>query len=55
MTLALAISLVGYLVTSLFLHMAFARFFWLLVGVSMATPTLARRVETEAAREVATR
>jgi probable O-glycosylation ligase (exosortase A-associated) len=51
MTRALAISLVGYLVTSLFLHMAFARFFWLLIGVSMATPTLAARVEQASVQE----
>jgi O-antigen ligase len=50
-TRALAISLVGYLVTSLFLHMAFARFFWLLIGVSMATPMVADRAKVASAQE----
>jgi O-antigen ligase len=43
LTRAISVSLIGYLVTSLFLHMAFARFFWMLIGISMATPALAER------------
>lgn len=38
---ALGISLIGYLVSSLFLHMAFARFFWLLLGLAFAFPSAA--------------
>ncbi|HSR15942.1 MAG TPA: O-antigen ligase family protein, partial [Gemmatimonadales bacterium] len=43
LTRALALSLVGYLITSLFLHMAFARFAWLVLGISLAAPALAER------------
>lgn len=39
---AVMISLVGYLITSTFLHMAFARVMWLLVGIALAFPSLAR-------------
>jgi O-antigen ligase len=38
---ALGASLVGYMVTSVFLHMAFARPVWLIVGLSLALPGLA--------------
>jgi O-antigen ligase len=39
---AVAVSLVGYLITSSFLHMAFARLVWLVIGVALAFPSLAR-------------
>lgn len=39
---AVMVSLIGYLATSTFLHMAFARFMWLLVGIALAFPSLAR-------------
>ncbi len=52
---ALAVALVGYLLTSMFLHMAFARLVWLLLGLALAFPSLARaedRIRTEALRKV---
>ncbi|MEX0826411.1 MAG: O-antigen ligase family protein [Acidimicrobiia bacterium] len=39
---AVAVSLVGYLVTSVFLHMAFARLAWLVIGIALAFPSVAR-------------
>jgi putative inorganic carbon (hco3(-)) transporter len=39
---AVGIALVGYLITSVFLHMAYARPFFVLVGVAFAFPALAR-------------
>lgn len=39
---ALAIALVGFLVTALFLHLDFARFFWMMVGLTAASMRLAR-------------
>ncbi|MEE9299306.1 MAG: O-antigen ligase family protein [Acidimicrobiia bacterium] len=47
---ALAVALIGYLVTSIFLHMAFARLVWLLLGLALAFPSTARaedRARTE--------
>jgi O-antigen ligase len=38
---ALTVSIAGYLITSIFLHMAFARLIWLLVGIAFAFPSLA--------------
>ncbi len=38
---AVSISLTGYLVTSMFLHMAFARPIWLLIGLALAFPSTA--------------
>ena len=38
---AIGVSLVGYVVTSLFLHMAFARFAWLMIGLALAFPSTA--------------
>jgi putative inorganic carbon (HCO3(-)) transporter len=38
---AIAASLIGYLVTSMFLHMAFARFAWLIIGLALAFPSAA--------------
>lgn len=38
---ALAIGLGGFLIGSLFLHGAYARFFWLLTGVALAIPQIA--------------
>jgi putative inorganic carbon (HCO3(-)) transporter len=38
---AVGVSLVGYLVTSAFLHMAFARFAWLMIGLALAFPSTA--------------
>jgi O-antigen ligase len=39
---AIGVALVGYLLTSIFLHMAFARLMWLLVGMALAFPSTAR-------------
>ena len=39
---AVGVALIGYLVTSIFLHMAFARPAWLLIGIALALPSLAR-------------
>lgn len=41
MSWALAIGLAGYLIASIFLHGAYARYFWLLVGVLLALPHIA--------------
>jgi hypothetical protein len=38
---AVMVSIVGYLITSAFLHMAFARFIWLMIGIAFAFPSLA--------------
>jgi O-antigen ligase len=38
---AVAVALVGYLITSVFLHMAYARLVFVLVGVALAFPALA--------------
>lgn len=42
-TTAVALGLVGYLASSLFLHGAFQRYLWLLVGLAAALHVLARR------------
>lgn len=49
---ALTVSLIGYLVTSVFLHMAFARFAWLVVGLALAFPSTA--AAEDRARDAAT-
>jgi O-antigen ligase len=38
---AIGVSLIGYLITSVFLHMAFARFAWLMIGLALAFPSTA--------------
>jgi len=50
---ALTASLAGFLVTALFLHLDFARLFWLLIGVSLAMPAVAAN-EASPVRERAT-
>ncbi|MBI5157919.1 MAG: O-antigen ligase family protein [Acidimicrobiia bacterium] len=49
---AVAVGLVGYVVTSFFLHLDFARLPWLLTGVALALPRVARL--EDASREMAT-
>jgi hypothetical protein len=39
---ALTISFVGFGVTALFLHLAFARFLWMMVGIAVAAVRLGR-------------
>lgn len=39
---AIVIALCGFLTTALFLHLDFARFFWMIVGVAVATERIAR-------------
>ena len=43
LALAVGIGLVGHLVTSLFLHLDFARLFWVFVGLALALPNVADR------------
>ncbi len=42
LTAALGVGLVGYLTAAIFLHAAYPRFFWLLVGITLAIPQIAR-------------
>ena len=50
---ALAVGLIGYLAASFFLHGAYPRYFWLLIGIALALPQIvallpvAKTVETE--------
>ena len=39
---AYGVSMTGYLFTSIFLHLAYPRYFWLLFGIIMAIPQVAR-------------
>ncbi len=39
--MALSIAIVGYLFTAIFLHDAYSRYFWLLIGIAMAVPNVA--------------
>lgn len=41
MTAAFAMGLIGFLTSSLFLHGAYPRYFWLLVGIALAIPNVA--------------
>lgn len=41
MIAALRIGLIGYLIAAIFLHGAYARFLWLLVGIALAAPRIA--------------
>ncbi len=43
MAYALGVALIGHLVTSVFLHLDFARFFWTYVGIALALPNVAAR------------
>lgn len=38
---AIAVAIAGYLITSVFLHMAFARLIWLVLGLALAFPSAA--------------
>lgn len=50
---ALAMALIGYLITSVFLHMAFARLVWLMLGIAFAFPSMARAEQRRAAEVMA--
>jgi O-antigen ligase len=50
---ALLASMVGFLITALFLHHDFARLFWLLIGISFAVPVIAEREAKLLTSEVA--
>mgnify|MGYP002640910917 CR=1 FL=1 len=41
MSAAMGISFVGYLAASMFIHDAYQRYFWLIVGIAMAVPKVA--------------
>lgn len=49
MVVALGVGIVGYLVAAIFLHSAFPRYLYLLFGIAMATPEIAKH-ELEAQR-----
>lgn len=44
---AFTVSLIGYLAGSLFLHLAYPRYFWLLIGIGLAIPNIARYERTK--------
>jgi hypothetical protein len=46
-TFALAMAALGFLLAGAFLHLIHPRFWWLLVGIAMATPHIARRALVE--------
>jgi O-antigen ligase len=48
---ALTASLVGFLITAMFLHLDFARLFWLLIGLAFAVPVVAARQAAVVAAE----
>ncbi len=50
MLAALMLGITGYLIASLFLHAAYPRYFWLLVGIALAAPEFAK-YELELYRE----
>ena len=47
MAYALIAALVRYLLTAIFLHLAFTRFFWMVIGVALAMPNVAATAERE--------
>lgn len=52
---ALAVSLVGFYATSVFLHMDFARPYWVITGIALGLPALAGKAAPEPAEEAAWR
>jgi len=42
LVIALQASIIGYLASSMFLHAAFPRYFWLYVGIALALPNITR-------------
>jgi putative inorganic carbon (hco3(-)) transporter len=49
---ALMVGFIGYLTAAIFIHGAYPRYFWLLVGISMAVPQIARNILQQRAAEV---
>jgi putative inorganic carbon (hco3(-)) transporter len=49
-----ALAIVAYLATGLFLHLAFERYYWLLIGLAAATAWIALREGTEPAEDAGT-
>jgi putative inorganic carbon (hco3(-)) transporter len=52
MVTAILIGFLGYLTAAIFVHGAYPRYFWLLVGIGMAVPQVARTILQERAAEV---
>jgi O-antigen ligase len=42
MTMAFGVGMIGYLIAALFLHNAYPRFFWMLFGIALAIPQIAK-------------
>jgi O-antigen ligase len=53
LTTALALALVGFLIGSLFLHLSYPRFFWLLVGIAIAVRGLSMTASAPQPRSMA--
>jgi hypothetical protein len=47
----LAVGFVGYLTAALFIHAAFPRYFYLLIGIILSLPAIAEQVRKEAISE----
>lgn len=52
MTVAFGIGLIGYLIAALFLHASYPRFFWLLFGIALAIPYVAKQELTTSGETV---
>ena len=46
MIVAFVIAMIGYLITSTFRHLAFPRYFWLLYGIGLTIPQVAKLERT---------
>jgi O-antigen ligase len=43
LVVAIGVSLVGFLITSIYIHLAYPRYFWMLFGLALAVPHVARQ------------
>jgi len=43
MTVALSVGIIGFLIGGIFLHLIYPRFLWLLIGIALAVPHVAKR------------
>jgi hypothetical protein len=50
--IAIGVSLAGYLVASLFLHDAYFRYFWVLIGIALCFPQFVPVKETNTSDEI---